>query len=148
MKKFGESPPLLKVFSPNQESIRRLAIVLPLQIGSSNVIPIPFIVDTGAPEFMYLGSGAVNELKEVKVVKYITGIHAFRLLGKLCRGDKSIDQPYASSLPVYFEEASIRGDHRLNLLGLGTSRWKSFCNAFHTKLCIMGLFTPSQVKLF
>ena len=35
-------------------SVRRYALVLPLTAGPSQVIPIPLIVDTGAPEFVQL----------------------------------------------------------------------------------------------
>lgn len=118
IRKFGRGPQLLKVLSPNRASLRRLAIVLPLCIKDNEVIPIPFIVDTGLPEFMCLGSGSVNKLRELEIIKDVNGMHSFCLMGSLSTGEVTVDQPYASSLPIYFEEASIRGDPRLNLLGL------------------------------
>ena len=37
--------------------LRKLAIVLPLDIGSGMVVPIPFICDSGTPGSVYLGTG-------------------------------------------------------------------------------------------
>ena len=48
-------------YHDEKESLRRYAIVLPLQAGrSDDVIPIPFILDTGAPDFMYFCRTAVK----------------------------------------------------------------------------------------
>ena len=130
--KFGQSP-ILEVLLPNEASdsstkkkIRWLAIVLPLHIArdggiDDGIVPISFVVDTGASNFMYLGSGAVNALRELELIKDITdikGIYSFRLTGKLCRGALCVDQPCASVVPICYEEPSIIGDPRLNLLGL------------------------------
>ena len=57
IKTFGDSP-IIRRYSFNL--LKRVAIVLPLHISDSHVIPIPFIVDTGAP-YMYLGSGAIKK---------------------------------------------------------------------------------------
>ena len=105
---------------PNQISLRRIATVLPLHVSDTGVVPIPFIVDTGTPEVMYLGSGSVAKLRELKLIKDITGVLSFRLMGTLFNQKEmvSLDQPFASALPIHFEEASIRGDPRINLLGL------------------------------
>ena len=119
IKKFGEHPPLLRVFSPVDRTLRRIAVVLPLHLkNGSDVIPIPFLIDTGSPSCMYLGTGAVIRLRDAKVISEISGLHAFLLRGKLCRGEQFIEDPPASLLPLQFEELSIRGDPRLNLLGL------------------------------
>ncbi len=79
---------------------------------------MPFIVDTGVPDVMYLGTGAVQGLREAQVVKDVSGRMDFCLLGNLVRGERSIIHPYAASLPLQYEEVSIRGDPRLNVLGL------------------------------
>lgn len=116
LKKFGVFPSLSAV-SFNRE-IRRLSIILPLYITGNKVIPIPFIVDTGAPDFMYLGTGALRELKKAQVIKDVSGRMDFRLLGNLVRGERSVEQPYAGILPLQYEEINVRGDPRLNVLGL------------------------------
>ena len=104
---------------PNEISLRRIAAVLPLHVSGTGVVPIPFIVDTGTPEVMYLGSGSVAKLKELKLIRDVTGVHIYRLMGTLFNQEEkvSLDQPLASALPIHFE-ASIRGDPRINLLGL------------------------------
>ena len=101
--------------------MRQIATVLPLHASDTGVVPIPFIVDTGAPKVMYLGSGSVAKLKELKLIKDVTaGVHIYHLLGTLFNQEEmaSLDQPYVSALPIHFVEASIRGDPRINLLGL------------------------------
>ena len=81
--KYGGNPQLLRIMGPNQISLRRIATVLPLHVSDTGVVPIPFIVDTGTPEVMYLGSGSVAKLRELKLIKDITGVHSFRLMGTL-----------------------------------------------------------------
>ena len=118
-REFGGTPPLLTIFTPSG-ALYRLTTVLPLEIARNTVIPIPFIVDTGAPNFIYLSTGAVNALREVVVIEDITSANAaFRLPGKMYRGDTSVDKPCASVLPPRYEI----GDPRLNLLGL-TGVWQ------------------------
>ena len=129
---FGECPQPQKVLGSN-EILRRLTIVLALECWHSggdshgNDVPVPFIIDTGAPEFMYLGSGAVKKLKDVDILEDTAGLYPFRLKGTLCRGSVSCNQPFACVLPLTDEELSIRGDVRLNLLGLtGIEYFKLF----------------------
>ena len=119
--KYGKNPHLLKIMGPNEISLRQIATVLPLHVSGTGVVPIPFIVDTGTPEAMYLGSGSVAKLKELKLIRDVTGVHIYRLMGTLFNQEQmaSLDQPLASAHPIHFEEeASVRGDPRINLLGL------------------------------
>ena len=113
-KKFGETPPVDEVYHGTY--LRRLAIVLPLQVSSNMVVPIPFIIDTGAPKYLYLGTGAFDSLK--KYIDYTIGICPYRLLGTLTRGEKLFKNPLVDIIPSENEEASIRGDVRSNILGL------------------------------
>ena len=68
---------------------------------------------------MCLGSGSVAKLKELKLIRDVTGVHIYRLMGTLFNQEEkvSLDQPLASALPIHFK-ASIRGDPCINLLGL------------------------------
>ena len=119
--KYGKNPHLLKIMGPNEISLRQIATVLPLHVSGTGVVPIPFIVDTGTPEVMYLGSGSVAKLKELKLIRDVTaGVHIYCLMGTLFNQEEmaSLDQPLASALPIHFEEASVRGDPRINFLGL------------------------------
>lgn len=121
IEKFGKCPPLQKVYSPPVEkTLRRISVVLPLHLSNGkDVIPIPFIIDTGAPDCMYLGTGAVTRLRDENLIAELSGgLHPFFLKGKLSRGELFINNPSVSELPLQYEELSIRGDLRLNLLGL------------------------------
>ena len=118
IKKFGEKQPLLKVYSPVEKSLRRVVMIFPLHVKEDNIIPIPFIIDTGAPHFAYLGTGAVLMLRDAMAIVENVGSHPFRLQGRLCRGNLCIQNPPVSLLPLHYEELAVRGDPRLNLLGL------------------------------
>jgi len=49
---------------------RRICTIIPLYLNDAkNVIPIPCLIDTGAPAFMLLGSAASNILKKQGVLK-------------------------------------------------------------------------------
>ena len=103
-----------------KESLRRYAIVLPLQAGSrDDVIPIPFILDTGAPDFMYFCRTAVKRLAAVNSIKEITtGRFSHRVIGRLIGpGGRFLDHPFHStcSLPPDCETFEPH-DPRLNLL--------------------------------
>ena len=65
----------------------RLPIVLPLQIEDGRVVPIPLIIDTGAPGFMYLGTGCRRALAELGVLEEVVGSYPYRLRGAVYRGD-------------------------------------------------------------
>lgn len=60
------SPKKMKIYDPvpkrdghGNKIARKRAIVLPLKI-QGGVIPVPFIVDTGAPSSVYFGTKAVQ----------------------------------------------------------------------------------------
>lgn len=101
--------------------IRRLAVVLPLLLDDEpdKVIPIPFIVDTGAPEFLYLCSTAVDRLKEQNGIEESKDpAYSYELCGDLLGPrNTSVRSPKASILPHHHEKP-IPGDPRANLIGL------------------------------
>ena len=85
LQKFGENPPLIKIYSPYGNP-HRLFVIMALFMKSGNAaIPIPFLIDTGAPSFAYLGSGAINRLLEEKAIIEVHGRYTFQLQGNLCR---------------------------------------------------------------
>ena len=96
----------------------RLAIVLPLQIEDGRVVPIPLIIDTGAPGFMYLGTGCRRALAELGVLEEVVGSYPYRLRGAIYRGDTRVFNPPAWNLPPHHESLALLDDVRLNLLGL------------------------------
>ena len=77
----------------------RLAIVLPLQIEDGRVVPIPLIIDTGAPGFMYLGTGCRRALAELGVLEEVVGSYPYRLRGAVYRGDTRVFNPPVWNLP-------------------------------------------------
>ena len=102
---------------------RRLLIVLPLRVdvrGIDEVIPIPFIVDTGAPEVIYLGSGARRILREWQVLQDRTGLNwqelSYRLNGVFYNGKEILPDPVVVDVPPH-HEYSLPGDVRINILG-------------------------------
>ena len=79
------------MFSPPGKTLRKIAVVLPLHLSNGkDVIPIPYIIDTGVPNCMYLGTGAVTRLRDENVIVEVSGLHAFLLQGKLGRGELSL----------------------------------------------------------
>ena len=90
--------------------VRRYALVLPLTAGPSQVIPIPFTLDTGAPEFVYLCTSAALALTGVGALTQTTQRgHEYQLHGILqCPGD----------VELYSYERVEPHDIRLNLLGI------------------------------
>ena len=104
-----------------QESLRRYAIVLPLQTGKAEneVIPIPFILDTGAPDYMYFCRSAVKRLVGLSSIKQVTASrYSYQVIGRLLGpGGKFLDHPFACSLPHDYEIFEPH-DPRLNLLGI------------------------------
>ena len=98
---------------------RRWAVVLPLDIGENMVVPIPFIIATGAPNFMYLGSGCRQVLADLGVLMDSVSSGApYWLKGVMCRGEVRVIYPPAWSVPSQHEGSVVVGDIRVNLLGL------------------------------
>ena len=101
----------------NNVEIRRCAVILPLETGCKDyVIPIPFILDTGAPDYLYLCWTAVKELVPLNCIEQITA--SYQLIGRLLgTGQNFIDHPLVSSLPTYYK-VNEPDDPRLNILGI------------------------------
>ena len=104
---------------------RRTFIVLPFYYvdevdGIHKVLPIPFIVDSGSIEAIYLGSGAKNKLKKLNCINDRTDKNGrkqyYRLKGTFHNKDKSLDRPVAEDVPDYYEKP-LKGDVRINILG-------------------------------
>ena len=99
--------------------MRRLAVVLPLKIAKSKVIPIPCVVDTGAPGLIYLGSKPLELLYAMNLVKEIPSSEFQYLVnGVLCYKEREVTPVLASDVPHGHESLEVRGDVRCNILGL------------------------------
>lgn len=117
VERYGDTPEVV-------DNGRRWLIVLPLHVdvhGIDGVIPIPFIVDTGAPEVIYLGSGARNIFKEMQVLNNAMALDRlekiYRLRGIVRYRGKSLKNPVAEEVPARFEKI-LKDDVRINLLGI------------------------------
>ena len=85
----------MELHSPGGAYPRQLAIVLPLQVSDNNIVPIPFILNTGATGSLYLGTEALRSLKKAQLIKdCINGRWPYHLLGTLSRGEKLIRDPF------------------------------------------------------
>ena len=102
----------------NLPTDRRYTVVLPLLIEKNQAIPIPFILDTGAPEFAYMCSAAVRQLEQLNAIRDVTGLlWPYQLLGTLGPEQYKVHDPFVDVLPIRYEER-IPGDVRANLLGI------------------------------
>ena len=122
IQKYGDGM-LFKVPPPKPNAIRkirRLAVVLPLKLApSGKVIPIPYIVDTGAPGIVYFGTKTVTILNSMNLIKNVHYYEFHYLVsGVITCGKKEITQVFASEVPPVYESTEIRDDVRCNLLGL------------------------------
>ena len=91
--------------------------MLPLQVSDNNIVPIPFVLNTGATGSLYLGTETLRSLKKAQLIKDASGLWP-HLLGTFSRGEKLMKDPFFDTLPINYEEPSIRGDVCLNVLGL------------------------------
>ena len=119
VEKYGDGK-WFKIHHPEAEILRRLAIVLPLKIAGDKVIPIPYIVDTGAPGLIYLGTKPLDILNGMNLLTHVMHDDEVKYLvnGVLTFGKKEVTQVFASDVPPPRESIYIRGDIRCNLLGL------------------------------
>ena len=89
---------------------------------SDKLVPIPFIVDTSAPAFMYLRTGCWNRLAQLGLLEELHALppnpYVYQLRGTLYRGSNRVFKPPATLLPPKHESVPLINDHRLNLLGL------------------------------
>ena len=114
---------------------RRLAIVLPVEVNRKTVIPIPFICDTGDPFFMHLGTGAYTELQRLGMIKDVEQTQkyaSYKLRGTIYYGDVRIKDPPSYHLGDDYEKG-MKGDIRLNLIGLAGMRQLGILNVLGIK---------------
>ena len=111
---------LININEVREDEARRVGIVLPLLTGyRDDVIPIPLVLDTSAPDYVYLCRSAVKKLSDLNSIEEVTtGRYSYRLIGRLLgTGERYMEHPLALSLPFDFEKYQP-DDSRLNLLGL------------------------------
>ena len=102
---------------------KRLVAVLPLEVEKLGVIPVPFILDPGAPGGLYLGTKAVRILKELNILMDVfTTRYPFLLRdASQSHGKMKMEKPlYACRVPRPYEseETGTCGNVCCNILGL------------------------------
>ena len=80
------------------------------------VIPIPFILDTGAPGVVYLGRKTSKVLDTMKYIGY--GKYFNKLTGNICWLDRVLEYPIVEDLPERHDMNKDNGDIRTNFLGI------------------------------
>ena len=95
--------------------------MLPLRIKTNSVIPIPFIVNTGAPNTAYTGTKVLQLTSELYVLEKVLSIeYPYLVRGALRFGEKEINPLYVCVVPRLHENKA-RGTFRhpcRNVLGL------------------------------
>ena len=101
---------------------RRYAAVLALESRDIGVMPIPFLLDTGAPLGLYLGTKAVERLRELKVLEDVVRRDCPYLITKaaLWYGKQRISPVLECPVPHPHETAAhgTLGNMCCNILGL------------------------------
>ena len=97
--------------------IKQYAMVMPL-VSGLQMIPIPFIIDTGAPYFIYLCTLAIHQLHVLNVIEEGHGLYPYQLIGNLLGpSDRKLENPQVDFLPLQYKNHTPN-DLRLNLLGI------------------------------
>ena len=105
------------ILSMRGQKYKRLATIAPLYIENKTmVVPIPCIIDTGAPTFMLLGTGAINALTSHKLIR---GELTTRILkGTMIKNGREVHDPIIDELPNQYEDEHTKKDVRYNVLGI------------------------------
>ena len=96
--------------------------MLALEVEQLGVIPIPFLVDTGAPLGVYLGTKAQEILRELNVMQEVIGREYPYILTQatLCHGDQRMTPVVAYPVPHPHESEAqgTLGNSCCDILGL------------------------------
>ena len=106
------------------DDLARLGILLPLHTKRGTIIPVPWIIDTGAPMMLYLGKEAFNQLDKLHYIGY--GIYGSAFTGEIKYKNMTLKKPRVELLPTRYELLTDgKGDVRTNVIGMaGLSRLK------------------------
>ena len=117
--KFGEK--ILIVRGYEGGPLRRLGIVLPFINNKKvkNIVPIPFIIDTGSPTPIYLGEAAFDFFEDNDLILDVHSRDVTMVLnGSFVTMESELNMPKVERTPRNILHKSIRQDPRCNLLGL------------------------------
>ena len=96
----------------------KVLTVVPLELDDNKVLPLPFVVDTGAPGIVFLGFKLRQLLYELRLLKEIPlSVAPCKLYGSLLWKGNRIKDPFVHDMPVEFELNPDK-DIRTNVIGL------------------------------
>lgn len=105
-----------------QRMPKRFAAVVGLEVRKLGVIPIPVILNPGAPRCLYLGSKPLKILMEMNLIQeVITGEHPYVVKNAvISHGEWKIDPVFVCPVPHPHEsqDAGTLGNICCNILGL------------------------------
>lgn len=71
------------------------------------LVPLPAICDTGAPDYLYLGTGAWIALAKMGALKEASKVDSYWIKGTLQLGEFMVKNPPAAPLPPLHEHLSV-----------------------------------------
>ena len=99
------------------KTLLKLLAVIPFEIKTGELLPIPFVVDTGAPGTMYLGRKLRKTLDELNVFQEVASfLGPYKVCGTFTWKNLTLTDPVVNLLPRVHEIDD--DDFRANLLGL------------------------------
>ena len=100
---------------------KRYAAVVGLEVRKVGVVPIPLIMNSGAPGYLYLGSKPLEILMKMNLIQEVfTGGHPYVVTNAvISHGEWKIDPVFVSPVPRPYEsqDAGTLGNICCNILG-------------------------------
>ena len=100
------------------EMVARLVMVVPLYTKNGTILPLPCILDTGAPRMIYLGRESFNRIDKMKYIGY--GAYFNKFLGEMHWGENKCINPTIDIIPERYEifDEDGHSDVRVNVLSI------------------------------
>ena len=96
----------------------RLLSIVPFMIKEDEILPFPFVVDTGASGTMYLGRKMKKTLEELNVLHEVASFQGpYGVHGTFTWKERTLANPVVNLLPSH-HEIDGEDDIRVNILGL------------------------------
>ena len=110
--------PLFVVKDQISGTLLRLLTIVPFMIKEDEILPFPFVVDTGAPGTMYLGRKMKKTLEELNVLHEVASFQGtYGVRGTFTWKERTLADPVVNLLPSH-HEIDREDDIRVNILGL------------------------------
>lgn len=110
--------PLFVVKDGISGTLLRLLTIVPFMIKEDEILPFPFVVNTGAPGTMYLGRKMKKTLEELNVLYEVASFYGpYGIRGTFTWKERTLADPVVNLLPNN-HEIDGEDDIRVNILGL------------------------------